>query len=94
MCCRQRIECAGVVRQCTNRCSPSSTVTHWNWLNDAVEGFGEEDVGGASDVVDRTQATSSPKTMKLRSLDVSGHLAVETDHQSCMKTAAIQQCLS
>jgi len=39
----------------------SSTVTDWNWLNDAVKRFGEKDRCGTSDVVDRTPATLSSK---------------------------------
>jgi len=45
----------------------SLTVTDWNWLNDAVEGFGEKDGGRASDVVDRTPATLSSGKRTLNS---------------------------
>ena len=40
----------------------SSTVTDWNWLNNAAEGFDEKEGGGAaSDVVHRTPTTLSSK---------------------------------
>ena len=68
MCCWQWVECTVYVL--------SLTVTDWNWLNDPVEGFGEKDGGGTSDVVDCTRKSSCRLPPRPQMTPISVQLAV------------------